>query len=325
MYGLLIRIRFTRSQRKSTLALTLAHLSDVHLGPLPPNSAWQNFALKRVVGSLSWGLSRHKIYDPVVAQVIVEDLKAANPDHVAFTGDLVNIAAQAEFLRANKWLRDFGEPSWISFVPGNHDAYVPLRWELGLSHLAPYMEGDMTIASPHTSASIAAGFPYVRLRRNVALIGLSSAEPQSLIRAAGSLGPKQLQALSRLLYDLKARGYYRAVMIHHPPLPGLAHNRKALTDARALQDILIKEGAELVLHGHNHYEMLNFIDGPTGKIPLVGVPSASSNGTGNQEPAAWNLYEIYRNQGNWVTEVSVRGWDPQSRTIIAKRHFTLPS
>ena len=325
MYWLLIRTRFTRSQRKHDLALTLAHLSDVHLGPLPPGSVCKNFALKRVIGGFSWILNRHKIHDPTVAQAIVSDIKAAKPDHVALVGDLVNIAAQAEFSRGATWLKYFGDPSWISFVPGNHDAYVPVRWEQGLSHFAPYMEGDMTVAKLHTSASIAAGFPYVRLRRNLAMIGLSSAQPQSLFKAGGTLGAIQLQALSKLLRDLKARGYYRAVMIHHPPMPGLAPSRKTLTDASSLQDIFKRDGAELVLHGHNHREMLNFIDGPTGKIPVIGVPSASSNGSGHHEPAAWNLYEINRNNGIWATQVSTRFWNPESHSIVAKRQFTLPS
>jgi hypothetical protein len=49
------------------------------------------------------------------------------------------------------------------------------------------------------------------------------------------------------------------------------------------------------------------------------------NETGHAEPAAWNLYEISRNQGTWVTHVSIRAWDPKSRRMLAKNHFTLPS
>jgi 3',5'-cyclic AMP phosphodiesterase CpdA len=307
------------------LALTLAHLSDVHLGPLPKGAALKNFALKRVIGRQSWHYNRDKIHDPFVAQAIVDDIKSAAPNHVALTGDLVNISALEEFEYGAKWLKDFGKPDWISFVPGNHDAYVPVRWEHGLSKFAPYMQGDMAVTAPHTSAHLAAGFPYVRLRRNVALIGLSTAEPQSLLNAGGALGAKQLQALAKLLGDLKARGYYRAIMIHHPPLPGLAPPRKALGDSGALKDILFKEGAELVLHGHNHREMLNYLDTPSGKIPVIGVPSASSNGIGHYETAAWNLYEISRNQGNWQTAVSIRGWDAPSKSVVIKRQFTLPS
>ena len=120
-----------------------------------------------------------------------------------------------------------------------------------------------------------------------------------------------MHALSKLLRDLKAKGYYRAVMIHHPPLPGLAPPRKALSDAAKLRDVLRNEGAEMVLHGHNH-RMVTILEGRDGKIPIVGVPSASMNGKSKYEPAAWNLYEITRIQGKWTTQVSVRAWDPQS-------------
>ena len=299
------------------MALTLAHLSDVHLGPLPKSAAWKNFALKRLVGTLSWKLRRQKLHDPAIASAIVEDIKAAAPDHVAFTGDLLNISAYAEFTRAAAWMKNFGEPAWISFVPGNHDAYVPVPWEEGLGHLAPYMAGDM--------ASADSVFPFVRLRRNLAMIGLNSGVPQSLHRAAGSLGPKQIDALAKLLRDLKARGYYRAVMIHHPPLPGLAPPRKALDDAAQLREVLSNEGAEIVMHGHNHREMLTVLESREGAIPVVGVPSASMNSGGNYEPAAWNLYEISRNQGKWATQVSIRGWDPLSHRMVARNQFMLPS
>jgi 3',5'-cyclic AMP phosphodiesterase CpdA len=303
------------------LALTLAHLSDVHLGPLPESAAWKDFALKRVIGTLSWKLRRHKLHDPAIAEAIVKDIKATAPDHVAFTGDLLNVSAHAEFLRAADWMESFGDPAWISFVPGNHDAYVPVRWEQGLGHLAPYLTGDMAVPSTQLTSI----FPYVRLRRNLAMIGLNSAAPQSLTRASGSVGPEQLQALSKLLHDLKAKGYYRAVMIHHPPLPGLAPPRKALSDAAGLRDVLRDGGAELVLHGHNHHPIVTVLDGREGKIPIVGVPSASMNGDSHYEPAAWNLYEITRNQGKWATQVSVRSWDPQLHRIIDKNQFKLPS
>ena len=303
------------------MALTLAHLSDVHLGPLPKSAAWKDFALKRVIGTLSWKLRRHKLHDPTIAEAIVKDIKAAAPDHVAFTGDLLNVSAHAEFLRAADWMENFGDPQWISFVPGNHDAYVPVKWEQGLGHLAPYMTGDMAVPSTQLTSI----FPYVRLRRNLAMIGLNSAAPQSLSRASGSVGPEQLQALSTLLPDLKAKGYYRAVMIHHPPLPGLAPPRKALSDAAVLRDVLRDGGAELVLHGHNHHPIVTVLDGREGKIPIVGVPSASMNGYSHYEPAAWNLYEITRNHGKWATQVSVRSWDLQLHRIINKNQFMLPS
>ncbi len=307
------------------MVLTLAHLSDVHLGPLPSDAAWKDFAPKRIIGSLSWNFKRSSLHSTAISDALTADIKAANPSHVAFTGDLINVAALAEFPRAAQWMRDFGDPRWISFVPGNHDAYVQVKWEEGLHHLAPYMTGDMTIKGAHTSFHNAAGFPYVRLRRNLALIGLTSGEPQSPFKAGGHLGSAQLELLSGLLQSLKKRGYYRAVMIHHPPLPNLAPSRKALKDAKALTGVLQKHGAELVIHGHNHSEMLNLIDGPTGKIPIVGTPSASFKGNDKHDPAAWNLYKMSRHAGKWQTKMTVRSFDAATGTFYTKRQFTLPS
>jgi 3',5'-cyclic AMP phosphodiesterase CpdA len=56
---------------------------------------------------------------------------AHHPDHVALTGDLINLSLQAEYRLAAKWLAALGDPDWITFVPGNHDAYVPFPWDTG--------------------------------------------------------------------------------------------------------------------------------------------------------------------------------------------------
>ena len=55
---------------------------------------------------------------------LVEDLQAQRPDHIAVTGDLVNISLVAEFAPARAWLESVGTPDHVTVVPGNHDAYV---------------------------------------------------------------------------------------------------------------------------------------------------------------------------------------------------------
>ena len=55
---------------------------------------------------------------------IVGDLKAQAPDHIAVTGDLVNISLAAEYAPARAWLDALGPPQDVTLVPGNHDAYV---------------------------------------------------------------------------------------------------------------------------------------------------------------------------------------------------------
>ena len=194
---------------------------------------------------------------------------------MALTGDIVNVAAHAEFPAAARWLQAIGEATWISFVPGNHDTYVRCDWQHGLSHLAAYMQGDMRLKLTQSTAQIATPFPYVRLRRNVALIGISTAVPQPLHRAAGISARPSCDSLALLLGDLRERGYARIVMLHHPPLPGLATTRRGLDDAPALRDVLVEHGAELVLHGHNHEHMLNSVDSRFGTVHVLGVPSAS--------------------------------------------------
>jgi 3',5'-cyclic AMP phosphodiesterase CpdA len=304
---------------------TLAHLSDLHLGPLPLGSAHRHFAFKRAIGVMNWRLNRHRVHSPAVALAIAADIIRNAPDHVALTGDIVNVAARDEFVAAARWLKAFGTPDWISFVPGNHDCYVRMAWEHGLHHLEPYMQGDMRVGLTEETPQIATPFPYVRLRRNVALIGLSTGVPQPLHRASGQLGQIQLESLAQLLWDLRERGYARVVMIHHPPLPGLAQPRKALIDAPLLRDVLEEQGAELVLHGHNHEHMLNTFNSRFGAVHVLGVPSASVIADEHHPVAAWNLYRIQRQAGKWQIDVSIRSYDPASRQIAPLTEFALSS
>lgn len=302
---------------------TLAHFSDLHLGPLPRGASRRHFAFKRTLGAFNWRLNRHRVHSPEVAMAIAADIRAAAPDHVALTGDIVNVAAHDEFPAAARWLEAFGDPSWVSFVPGNHDTYVRCDWEHGLSHFARYMQGDMKVKLTLSSRQIDSPFPYVRLRRNVALIGVSTAIPQPIHRAAGLLGKIQLDSLASLLPDLRERGYARIVMIHHPPLPGLARPSRALIDAPQMQRLLETHGAELVLHGHNHEHMLNTLDSPFGTVNVLGVPSASMVLSTHHPLAAWNLYRVQRQGGRWNTHVTTRSLDPLTRTIVTLSEFTL--
>ncbi|MGH6819917.1 MAG: metallophosphoesterase family protein [Methylocella sp.] len=305
------------------LLFTLAHLSDVHLGPLPRGALWQNFQLKRPVGFLSWHLKRRKLHDPLIAAAVAEDINAAGPDHVAFTGDMVNIAAWAEFPAAARWMARLGSPEALSFVPGNHDTYVSCPWEKGLGHFASWMTGDLHVNRTETSPRIATPFPFVRLRQNVALIGLSSARLQPLRRAAGQLGNLQLESLGELLRGLRQRGFARVLMLHHPPLPGLAPPRKALEDVEFLREVLVEEGAELVLHGHNHAHMLNPLETRTGRCHAIGVPSASMNPASGYPAAAWYLYKIDRLAGRWHTAVTVRSFDLRSGRLQTASEYAL--
>ena len=101
-------------------AFTLAHLSDPHLSPLP-QPRLSELAGKRVFGYLNWTRNRQKFYRRDVLDTLVSDMLAQAPDHIAVTGDLVNLALEAEFAPSLAWLEGVGKPDRVTVIPGNHD------------------------------------------------------------------------------------------------------------------------------------------------------------------------------------------------------------
>jgi len=111
--------------------------------------------------------------------------------------------------------------------------------------------------------------------------------------AWGRIGRDQLAAVDETLAALGAAQLFRVVLIHHPPLPGQASRARGLLDAAALEAVLSNRGAELVIHGHNHINMLAWGTGPSGRFPIVGAPSASLGARHRHEPLGrYNLYRI---------------------------------
>ena len=73
----------------------LAHFSDIHLGPLP-DVTYRELASKRITGYINWHRSRRGSYHHSIVEAIVDDMAHQAPDHVALTGDLVNLALDKE-------------------------------------------------------------------------------------------------------------------------------------------------------------------------------------------------------------------------------------
>jgi 3',5'-cyclic AMP phosphodiesterase CpdA len=273
----------------------LAHLSDPHLGPLPTPPALELLS-KRGLGFLNWLRKRRAIHRPDVLAKIVADLKAQSPDHIAVTGDLVNLSLSNEFAPARAWLKSLGAPDTVTLVPGNHDAYVRAAAGDGARYWGEYMRGDA-----------GEDFPFVRRRGPLALIGLSTSLPTLPLAATGRLHGDQLARLGGILDALADEGRFRVVLIHHPPTEGANYFRR-LTDAEAVRTVLREHGAELVLHGHHHEASLVRLHGPRSAIPCVGVPSASGAPGHKEDPAGYNLYAIEGHSDGWRCTVITRGF-----------------
>lgn len=280
----------------------LAHFSDVHLGPLP-DITYRDLLSKRITGFINWHRHRRVSLDNGIIDQLSDDLLRAAPDHIALTGDLVNLALDKEIEMARLWLEGLGKPSDISVVPGNHDAYVPGAIEKICAAWGAYMTGDDT-ASPATRHH----FPYLRLRGPVALIGVSSARATAPFLASGYFTRMQERKTAELLEETGKRGLFRIILIHHPPVRGATGTHKRLLGIGRFQDMVRRHGAELVLHGHTHLATVHRIEGYGGAtVPVVGVAAAGQSHDGGKTPAHYNLLEIVGSPGAWQVQLKRRG------------------
>jgi 3',5'-cyclic AMP phosphodiesterase CpdA len=140
--------------------------------------------------------------------------------------------------------------------------------------------------------------------------------------ATGRLGAEQIARLGPLLDRCASEELFRVVLVHHPPLSRRSR-RFRLDDGDALVSALLRHGAELVVHGHDHAHGLSFLDAPGHRIPLVGVPSASESPPGEHDPAAYNLYCIDGEAGAWRCEFVSRGLTPFGSGVVDLRRVML--
>jgi 3',5'-cyclic AMP phosphodiesterase CpdA len=293
------------------MSFTIAHITDPHLSPAPiPGFA--DLRLKRIMGFINWKQGRERLNDMGLLARLVTDLRAQHPDHVAVTGDLVNIGMPAEFRRAALWMETLGDPLNVSFVPGNHDAYVRAAMPLLQTTFGPWTAGD----APRGAAT----FPYLRIRREVAIIGLSSGVPTGPLMATGRLGKAQLEAFAELLGETGAKGLARVVLIHHPPMVGGAPALRGLADAVAFERIVRDYGAEAILHGHIHRRTIRSLPSRAahtvrGAVPVLGAPSAAAAARDPRYRAAYHLVRLDREGERWRVSARARGLGPESGAI----------
>jgi len=289
-----------------------------------PPVTWRQLANKRLLGYLSWRLRRHREHLGAILDALVRDLDTVRPNHVAVTGDLVNLALPAEFAEAAAWLARLGPPEAVSVVPGNHDALVRVLPGEGWDHWRAYAGSDPdTPDGDHE-------FPYLRCRGPLAIVGLSSAFPTLPGRATGRLGTDQLARLDRLLGRLDGRDQCRVLLLHHSPVDGVSGARRRLVDAPDLRRCIAERGTDLVLHGHEHAFRFDQVVGPAGPVPVFGMPSASKQSARADEVAQYCIYDIEGGRDQWRIVAESRCFVAASqafvqgaRQIVAQQDDTL--
>ena len=287
----------------------LAHLSDPHLGPMP-KARLSELASKRVLGYLNWHMHRGRgMMQAASLEAIIADIHLAAPDHVAVTGDLINIGLPEEFARSRAWLGRVGAPNAVSVIPGNHDAYMRSTLPAALAAWGDYATGD---SKPETSR---AQFPYLRRRGDIALIGVSSAIATGPFMATGLVDDDQLERLADLLHDTGRDGLCRILLLHHMPIDGATKWKSRLLQADRFRAVISKSGAELILHGHTHRASTHWIGGPQRPVPVIGTQAASLHASLHKRGAGWNLFEISGGPDNWRIAHIERGFAPGASAI----------
>lgn len=240
--------------------VTIAQISDVHLPPLPPFGGGE-ISIKRSLGYLSWHRKRKAVHRQEVLEALVADLQGCAPDHIHVSGDLTNLALEAEYKRSRGFLEQLGSPDDVSVIPGNHDHYCRDMHAAIRTHWDGYALGGADAA-----------FPVMRVVGQVALIGVNSAVRTAPFMANGRVDDEQLERLGAVLHATKAEGLTRIVSIHHSPQDDACSWRRGLFARAAFQDIIAQHGADLIVHGHLHKVLKGEIAG----VPVRGAGSCSA-------------------------------------------------
>ncbi len=305
----------TTDRPASASTMTLAHLSDPHISCMNAITA-RDLLSKRLFGYLRWKLHRGAGHGDAVLSALRADLAKTKPDHIAVTGDLTHLSLSAEFKKARQWLQSLGTPSQVTVIPGNHDTYVNTDWQKTMAHWSEYMLSDTPRDDVHNMENMDRIFPSLRIRGRLALIGVCTAQPCAPHLAVGSIGAIQMHLLEKILSQTARQQYFRVLLIHHPPASGTVSWRKRLTDAPALQSLLARFGAELILHGHAHRAHQSYLKTPSGSAPVMGAPSITALDRRLERRARYHLYHISPGADDWNVRLQGRIYSPDENRFI---------
>ena len=311
----MVSVTFEDAGMASDAAFSLAHISDPHISCMADIRSGELLG-KRFFGYLKWRLHRSARHRDSVLAALQHDLAVTKPDHIAVTGDLTHLSLSAEFKKARQWLQSLGPPSQVTVIPGNHDTYVHTDWHKTMAYWTEYMLSDTPRNDNHNVENMDRIFPCLRIRGRVAIIGVCTAQPSAPHLAVGSIGAAQLHRLEKILSQTARQKYFRVILIHHPPASGTVSWRKRLTDAPALQSLLTRFGAELILHGHAHRAHQNYLKTPSGRVPVMGAPSITALNRRPERRARYYLYHISPGGDDWNVRLQGRVYSPDENRFI---------
>ncbi|NOZ19687.1 MAG: metallophosphoesterase [Planctomycetes bacterium] len=241
----------------------IAHLSDLHLCAAKTPISMR---IKRLVYH-----SRPEGLDLLAS--LLDDLAAAEVDHVIITGDLTESAALPEYEDAATLLAPLCQSDMLSVIPGNHDVCYARRQRPAahttrvprkLWRFTEYFGQALPDAYPPDMAiEKTCIFPFVKFVGDdkIALIGVdtTSRVPRRALplNALGTMGKRQFRDLQRILTSPALREKTKVVLMHHHllllPVNHLGDSIRGMRKSRRLLELFYSARVDLVLHGHKHH------------------------------------------------------------------------
>ncbi|HET7039095.1 MAG TPA: metallophosphoesterase [Gemmatimonadales bacterium] len=215
------------------MSFSLVHLSDPHFGR-----------------------------DADIAQVeaieaLVPDLE---PDAIVLSGDLTQRARHGEFQRARAWARELGRTAPVYVLPGNHDVqwwwrpFVPFgsaaKYGKYRRYFGPVLAPTLDLPGAVIAGVVTAhGVSWGSLTSRLRDIAVKGHLPRREIRRAADVLSRARPEQARIL------------VVHHNILRGRLSARMGLARWRGAQRRIVASGADLVLCGHDHQELVDALDG----------------------------------------------------------------
>ena len=301
-------IKADKNSGHANQSYRFVQLSDLHLSSPGLPNPYRLFN-KRILGYLSWLKKRKFIHKRSILDCAMDEVANLNTDHLVITGDLLHIGLRNEFEQSVKWLARYDPPSDITIIPGNHDLYVKEKWSRSFNYWQEFMIGDNdpgleNIDNDNALDKLNILYPIVRIREQVAFIGISSVFESPWFRATGLICREQLDRLEAILNDPAYKHYCKVLLVHHPVTLTYTKRRKCLINHKELTDLVAQSPVNLILHGHEHKTSVEYISSTRNiNIPVVGIASSSSASASDIARAEFALYKILRSDSAWNIEM----------------------
>ena len=254
-------------------AITLVHLSDLHLGR-----------------------------DADLAQLaaVERQVPALAPTAIVVSGDLTQRARHGEFVAARRWLDRLAATAPVLVVPGNHDVqwFESPFWILGRERM--YVKYRRWINADLTPTLTVPGAVIASVLTSHGVCFPSMTPNLNDMAVKGHLPRQEVERVAQVFASAPP-GDARVLVLHQNVLRGKISQRMGLSRWRTAQERLAAIGADVILCGHDHEEQAALL----GERVVVSTASTLTHRTRGHRPQVFNVVRI----GAAAIEVAFWRWN----------------